>query len=482
MARRSSARTARETTQRTYRVRRDNSVPASPAKGKNACNGKQKNQFPPTPKVEDIKHMLQLCVTLGMSDDDTATYILGRIPPGFSLSGKTVQRMRTEEKILKTRKQKHTAETILPALMEVKDEFPRMGARTMTQTLRVEHGICVSEPTVLGILHIIEPAEVQARKHRQFKKRTFYTRGVNEFWCLDQHDKMQRFGLRFHVCLEPTSGKILWLKVWWTNSNPRIVLKYFLDVVKELGYVPSFTMSDKGTENNLVANIQTLVRQALDGSLDDTILHRWMLKHGNIKPEIFWAGFRRSWAPGYNDLFEIGGFNKQGLCDPSDVIDQLCFRYLAIPWVQKQLDRYVHCFNHTPRRADKAKILPEGIPDLIFNEPLRYSGRDLKVVIPELSILDQFEKTWLPAGHPVLDLVPPEFKAPADRVFIDQLRRPIIKKKNFWTIFRKMRSKMDREMNSLPPTFPVEMGSVLEDDARLHKEVVNLLEGYQKLR
>lgn len=87
----------------------------------------------------------------------------------------------------------------------------------------------------MDILHGLEPEAVEARKHMQFTRRLFHTNGGNEFWCMDQHDKMQRYGLRYHVGLEPTSGKVLWLKVWWTNSNPRIVLKYYLDVVRELG-------------------------------------------------------------------------------------------------------------------------------------------------------------------------------------------------------------------------------------------------------
>ncbi len=52
---------------------------------------------------------------------------------------------------------------------------------------------------------------------------------------MDQHDKWKKYGLRLHVCLEPVSGRVMWLKIWWTNSNPRIVLKYFLDIVRDLG-------------------------------------------------------------------------------------------------------------------------------------------------------------------------------------------------------------------------------------------------------
>lgn len=52
---------------------------------------------------------------------------------------------------------------------------------------------------------------------------------------MDQHDKWKRLGLFFHVGLEPMSGKVLWLKVWRTNRNPKLILGYFLDAMEELG-------------------------------------------------------------------------------------------------------------------------------------------------------------------------------------------------------------------------------------------------------
>jgi hypothetical protein len=49
---------------------------------------------------------------------------------------------------------------------------------------------------------------------------------------VDQHDKWKRFGLFLHVATEPFSGHIHWLKVWWTNSNPRLILSYYLDAAR----------------------------------------------------------------------------------------------------------------------------------------------------------------------------------------------------------------------------------------------------------
>lgn len=99
-----------------------------------------------------------------------------------------------------------------------------------------------------------------------------------------------------------------------------------------------------------------------------------------------------------------------------------------------------------------------------------------------MQLVDQLEQKWVPEGHPVLDLVPPDFKAPADMVFKQQMRSPVVTKRNFWSVFKTMRDNMDRTITGLPPTFVGQMGSALDDDENRHREVVDLLEGYRRLR
>ncbi len=52
---------------------------------------------------------------------------------------------------------------------------------------------------------------------------------------MDQHDKWKRFGLFWHGCVDGFMGKILWLVVWWTNSNLRYVCAQYLDAVRSIG-------------------------------------------------------------------------------------------------------------------------------------------------------------------------------------------------------------------------------------------------------
>lgn len=184
----------------------------------------------------------------------------------------------------------------------------------------------------------MEPAAVTARRGNRFKRRIYYAAGVYDMWCLDQHDKFQKFGLRFHNGIDPFTGNNLWVKCWWTNKNPILINSYYLEAVRRagdaccpgmlisflnfesayllhiLGYVPLTSMSDPGSENFGIANMQTEVRQTLDPTLKGTLQHRFMRKKKNIKSEINWSIYRRDFAPGFEDLFNRGLLS--GLYDP----------------------------------------------------------------------------------------------------------------------------------------------------------------------
>lgn len=168
----------------------------------------------------------------------------------------------------------------------------------------------------------MEPDEVAQRRRRGFRRRHFWAAGVNDVWPQDQHDKWGRFGLWLHAGLEAFSGEINWLKIWWTNKNPRLVAKYYLDTCRRIGGksflqcislshcialgVPIITQSDPGTENYGVANAHTLIRHRLDPNLVNTLQHRFARGHANILSEIKWSVFRQDFAPGFEDILQDG--------------------------------------------------------------------------------------------------------------------------------------------------------------------------------
>ena len=90
-------------------------------------------------------------------------------------------------------------------------------------------------PLIAGLLHAVEPEAVASHRRRGFRRRHFWAAGVNDVWPQDQHDKWGRYGLWLHAGLEAFSGEINWLKIWWTNKNPHLIAKFYLDTCRQIG-------------------------------------------------------------------------------------------------------------------------------------------------------------------------------------------------------------------------------------------------------
>jgi len=159
----------------------------------------------------------------------------------YNLSVKTLRRLRKKWNMLSTRQQKHTENSIYEHVYEIRKRFPMRGSEGIRKTLRLEHGVHATREVISRLLKVMEPEEVAQRRRRGFKRRHFWAAGVNDVWPQDQHDKWGRFGLWLHAGLEAFSGEINWLKIWWTNKNPRLVAKYYLDTCRRIGGVPIIT-------------------------------------------------------------------------------------------------------------------------------------------------------------------------------------------------------------------------------------------------
>lgn len=58
----------------------------------------------------------------------------------------------------------------------------------------------------------------------------------------------------------------------------------------------------------------------------------------------------------------------------------MVFRWLAIPWLQNELNKWVTIHNRTLPRADTKKVLPHGIPELMREKPDQFGALDFKVI------------------------------------------------------------------------------------------------------
>lgn len=57
----------------------------------------------------------------------------------------------------------------------------------------------------------------------------------------------------------------------------------------------------------------------------------------------------------------------------------MIFRWVFIPWLQRELDAYQDRVNNTRKWRDRNKILPHGAPDIIYQSPENFGVLDFKV-------------------------------------------------------------------------------------------------------
>ena len=54
------------------------------------------------------------------------------------------------------------------------------------------------------------------------------------------------------------------------------------------------------------------------------------------------------------------------------MICSLIFYWVFVPWLQCELDAYQDCMNNTAKYRDRNKILPHGVPELVYTSPEDY--------------------------------------------------------------------------------------------------------------
>ncbi|QRV92822.1 hypothetical protein RhiJN_20840 [Ceratobasidium sp. AG-Ba] len=326
----------------------------------------------------------------------------------------------------------HTVETATPLLRAARAQHRTAGIQGLKNIIRSESNggiIRIPRSVITGFVHREEPEAVSARKGKAAQPRgVFKCPGSSYLWAIDQHDKWQRFYLWLHIGVDTYSSYILWMKVWWTNSNPRLIASYYLDAAEDLGGVPRLTESDPGSENFGVANSQSTLRQMVDPTLTGTMQHHWARGNGhmNIKPEIAWSVWRRYGAPSYEDLLQQGIDN--GWYDSSVNIHMLIFRWVFMPLVQAYLDSYRDRMNTSYKRSNTKTVLPHGRPKYIFAE-----GENFLVNVPTEAFRTVREQYANPTD-PVFEFVPPRFLLHIT-AFHHQLGFPIITRENGWACY-----------------------------------------------
>ena len=134
----------------------------------------------------------------------------------------------------------------------------------MQSRLRIEYGMQLDRESVRIILVNLDPMGVLLRKRRRLKRRQYINKGPNFVFHIDGWDKLKRYGLCVHGCIDGFSRKIMWLRAAYSNNDPYIVCKFYAQCARENNGVPCVIRSDRGTENVNIELMQTILRYEHD--------------------------------------------------------------------------------------------------------------------------------------------------------------------------------------------------------------------------
>ena len=236
------------------------------------------------------------------------------------------------------------------------------GYRTVWHTLELE-GLRVPRIVVQEIIRELDPEGTELRKSHCLKRRQYHNPGPNYAWHVDGYDKLKPWGFPIHGCIDGYSRRIMWLRVARSNNLPEYPAMYYLETVKELGGCPVEVVTDLGTENSLLASIQSYFRQNPDA-------HRYVPSPRNQRIESWWSFYSKNRSSWWRTFFQ--DLEANGKIDMTSETNKECLWYCFSGVLQADCDAVKDRWNtHYIRRSRHNTV--RGRPDSLFFLP-EYHG------------------------------------------------------------------------------------------------------------
>lgn len=253
-----------------------------------------------------------------------------------------------------------------------------LGYRAMNQKLRMQHNIKVPRHLVHTMIADLDPDGLDGRNLKKRIKRTKgHLKSDGPLWIisLDGHDKLcgyqnSIFPFGIYGCMDTFSRKILFIFITYSNSNPDIIGKKYLEFLYATRTLPRFLRIDKDTESGKMATIHTYLIDKLNQFDDptDSILYGPSTTN---KIERWWRDLHERLEKYFkNQLLHL---LRSTNYDLKSVLDRQLLFYTFTPVLQQQCDIFTENWNI--HRIKQRKIeLPTGVPDHMFAFPEQYGG------------------------------------------------------------------------------------------------------------
>eukprot|EP00111_Clytia_hemisphaerica_P020862 TCONS_00061539-protein len=112
-------------------------------------------------------------------------------------------------------------------------------------------------------------------KKRKKEKQPFVSEGPGWTYPLDGHDKLMgfqnsTFPVAIYGCLDTFSRKIIFLRVWTSNSDPNLIGRFYMEYLLDSKEIPTYLRVDRGTEIRTMGTIQAFLTDEF-GNMEDPL-------------------------------------------------------------------------------------------------------------------------------------------------------------------------------------------------------------------
>ncbi|KAJ7377164.1 hypothetical protein OS493_030363 [Desmophyllum pertusum] len=132
----------------------------------------------------------------------------------------------------------------------------------MQRKICEQHQLAVPQGLVYDVMTKVDPEGLERRRKVGRGKRqrgatgTFTSLGPNHTFSGDGHDKLMDFAkdtfpLAVYGMQDVFSGYLVYLKVWMSNSNPKLIGRWYLDHLNKSKVISCRLILDKGTETGM---------------------------------------------------------------------------------------------------------------------------------------------------------------------------------------------------------------------------------------
>ena len=199
---------------------------------------------------------------------------------------------------------------------------------------------------------------------------------------------MKPFEFHIHGCIGGYSRKIIWLKTIHSNNDPFVVGTIFLDNVKDAEGCPSRVRSDCGSENVVLAAIQSYLRRSHQDQYSRLNSHIYGTSHSIQRIECWWPHYRRYRSTGIIIFFK--GLIDDDIYNLADPLHLQTARFCFGGLLQKDQDSVFECWNTHRIRPSGRDTIP-GIPDELYFFPEETGGQNMLQAVNQEDV-DEMEE------------------------------------------------------------------------------------------